>query len=215
MIGHVYAAGDRNGHVRLNAAEIALHFSVAPECLSRALKRLEKDERPGVVYLQNPSPGTRVSAVSFFSSTWSNAYANVGTPYGKVHRDFHYQCMFSAIAPLVETGCQRIRVENPSSGRPWRRDAYICLMEAVRNIQKSIHTRASVHLEPGTYDQRMVDELDRRQPDFDLQEHRPVGTCMSIFEGLNMRTIFVEVAKDALLAAGHTNSAAGYQGNLQ
>ena len=205
MIGHVYAAGDRNGNVRLNAAEIAMHFSVAPERLIRALERLEKDERPGVIYLQNPSQGTRVAAVSFLSSTWSNSYEKVGNPHGRVHRDFHYQCMFSAIAPLVEAGCQLIRVENPTSGRPWRRDAYICLMEAVRNIQKNMHTRASVHLEPGTYDQRMVDELDRRQPDFGMQEHRPVGTCMSIFEGLNMRTIFVEGARDALLAAGLTN----------
>jgi hypothetical protein len=47
----------------------------------------------------------------------------------------------------------------------------------------------------------MVEHLDRRESNFDMQDHRPVGINMYIFEGLNMRTVFVEKADDALNAS--------------
>lgn len=198
MIGHANAAGGRSGRSRLDAGAIAEYFSLPPGRLERALQTLETEDRPQIAILQNTVPGAKVSAVAFFSSVWSQSYAKVGTPYGKVHRDFHYQCLFSAIAALVEVGCERIRVEPPMSGYLWRRDAYICLLEVVRNIQKNMNRRATVHLEPGSYDARMVESLDRERDDHDMQEHRPVGTGMHIFEGLNMRTVFVEDSRTAL-----------------
>ena len=197
MIGHAYAAGDRNGLIRSNAGEIAKFFSVPPERLERALKNLESENRPQILLLQNLEPGAKVGAVTFFSSVWSKSYAKIGTPFGEVQRDFHYQCMFSAIAALVEVGCDCIRIENPMSGHLWRRDAYICLMEAFRNVQKNINQGITVHLEQGSYDEQMIKRLDYNQPDFNMQEHRPVGICMRLFEGLNMRTVFVESAKVA------------------
>lgn len=194
MIGYAHTAGDHLTRIRPNAGAIAEYFSVPSDRLKRALEILETEERPRIVLLQNTEPGANVGAATFFSSVWSKAYGNFGTPYGKVHRDFHYQCLFAAIAALVEAGCEHIRVENPMSGYPWRRDAYICLMEAFRNVQKNMNRRVSVCLEQGSCNERMVEHLDRNQPDYDMQEHRPVGICMHMFEGLNMRTVFVEKA---------------------
>ncbi len=198
MIGYAYAAGDRRGSVRANVGLIAEYFSLAPELLGRVLEYIETDERPQVVLLQNTVPEARVGAVTFFSSVWSKSYAKVGTAYGVVHRDFHYQCFFVAIAALVEVGCVRLRIENPMSEHPWKRDAYICLLEAVRNVRRNMNSQIAVHLESGTYEARMVQLLDGNELDFDLQVHRPVGVRMHIFEGLNMRTVFVEDALSAL-----------------
>jgi hypothetical protein len=150
-----------------------------------------------VVLLQNTAPEASVGAVTFYSSVWSKSYAKVGTAYGAVHRDSHYQCFFVTIAALVEVGCVRVRIENPMSECPWKRDAYICLLEAVRNVRRNMNAQVTVHLESGTYDARMVQLLDGNELDFDLQEHRPIGVRMHIFEGLNMRTVFVECTKDA------------------
>jgi hypothetical protein len=201
MIGHAYAAGNRHGVVRIKSSEIAKSFFRRPEVFEGALERLETHHHPGIILLQNPLPGAKVGGVAFYSSVWSKSYAVVGTPYGKVHRDFHYQCLFAAFSALVEIGCIQIRVEHPMSEYRWRRDAYICLLEAVRNIQKYMNPTARVHLERGSYSERMVEHLDRRESNFDMQDHRPVGINMYIFEGLNMRTVFVEKADDALNAS--------------
>jgi len=197
MIGYAYAAGDRRGSVRANAGKIAEYFSLAPGLLGRVMDHIETDERPQVVLLQNTAPEASVGAVTFYSSVWSKSYARVGAAYGAVHRDFHYQCFFVAIAALVEVGCVRVRIENPMSEHPWRRDAYICLLEAVRNVRSNMNPKMTVHLESGTYDARMVQQLDDNELDFDLQEHRPIGVSMHIFEGLNMRTVFVEKSEVA------------------
>src|ERR1017187_7335068 len=118
MIGHAYAAGDRNGLIRANACEIAEFFSVRPERLERALNNIESEDQPRILLLQNSAPGAKVGAVTFFSSVWSKSYLKIGSPFGEVQRDFHYQCIFSAITALVEVGCDRIRIENPMSGHP-------------------------------------------------------------------------------------------------
>ena len=198
MIGYAYAAGDRRGSVRVNAGQIAEYFSLAPGLLGRVMDHIETDERPQVVLLQNTAPEASVGAVTFYSSVWSKSYARIGTAYGTVYRDFHYQCFFVAIAALVEVGCVQVRMENPMSEHPWRRDAYICLLEAVRNVRRNMNPKVTVHLESGTYDARMVQRLDDNELDFDLQEHRPIGVNMHIFEGLNMRTVFVESARTTL-----------------
>jgi len=212
MIGHACAAGSRSGHIHPDAAAIAGNFSVRPDRLRRALETLETQDRPQIVILQNTEHGAKVAAVGFFSSVWSKSYAKVGTSYGKVRRDFHYQCLLAAISALVEIGCERIRVESSMSCHPWRRDAYICLLEVVRNIQKNMSRCATVHLELGSYEARMVESLDRERYDYDMQDHRPVGTGMRIFEGLNIRTVFVENARVALQNASpqSTYSAMGH-----
>ncbi len=199
--GRACTAGGRRGRARPDANAIAEYFAVSPARLERVLTILETGDQPQIAILQNTAPGAKVAAATFFSSVWSKSYVNVGTPYGKVHRDFHYQCLFSAIAALVEVGCESIRVEPPTSGHLWRRDAYICLLEVVRNIQKNMNRRVTVHLELGSYHALMVETLDRERDAYDMQEHRPVGTGMHIFEGLNMRTVFVQNAQRARIKA--------------
>jgi hypothetical protein len=197
MIGYAQTAGNHLMRIRSDAGVISEYFSVPSDRLKRALESIETEEKPRIILLQNMGANANIGAATFFSSVWSKAYGNLGTPYGKVHRDFHYQCLFVAIAALVEAGCEHIRVENPMSGYRWREDAYICLMEAFRNIQKNMNRRVSVYLEQGSYNERLVERLDRNQPDFDMQEHRPVGICMHMFEGLNMRTVFIEKAQSS------------------
>ena len=198
MLGNAHAAGRRTGCV--NADATADYFHVPRERLDRALRLLETSDRPEILLLQNPDPDANVSAATFFSSIWSNAYAKVGTPYGKVHRDFHYQLMFSALAALAETGCTRIQIANPMSGYLWRRDAYVCLLEATESVKKHL-AKVAIHLEKDSYAPQMPKDIDDHMARYDLQEHRPVGIGMHIFEGLNMRTVFVEKARDALRAA--------------
>ena len=183
-------------HVPLReAAEIADHFAVQPARLARAFRVLETSEQPEILLLQCPIPKPGVSAGVFFSSVWSTAYENFGNPYGRVHRDFHYQCLFCALATLVEVGCDRITVVNPMAGFPWRRDAYVCLMEATHNIQRNMNTDVVFNLQIGTYDPGMVKNVDANIADYGFQQHRPVGIHLYLLEGLNMRRVFVEKEK--------------------
>lgn len=198
MIGYAHAAGFRNGQIRNDIDEIAEYFSVSPDHLARAMEYLETEDRPEIFLLQSLSCEARIGAAVFFSSVWSKAYERVGTPYGRVHRDYHYQCLFSAMAMLVEVGCNRIRIENPMSGRLWRKDAYVCLLEAVESIRKHMNPAINVYLQTGTYDPRMPREVDVGMDVYDLQEHRPIGTHPHIFGGVNMRTVFVEKADVAM-----------------
>ena len=197
MMGYAHAAGYPKCCSRAGSESFAERFSVPWDRLERALVLLEAGHRPEILLLQHPKTEVKV-AVTFFSSVWSKAYEKVGTPYGKVHRDFHYQCLFAAMSALVEIGCTKIRVENPMSGHYWRKDAYVCLAEAVRNIQRLMNPSVFVHLEPGSYNEQMVKDVDDSQSAYNMQEHRPIGISMHLFEGLNMRTIFVERAEIAL-----------------
>lgn len=194
MIGHAYAARDRSRQIRGNAGEIARYFSVPPGRLEQALEAIESGDNAAILLLQSPPSKGTVDAVTFFSSVWSRAYEKVGTPYGKVHRDFHYQILFSAIAPLVEVGCDRIRVENPMSGYTWKKDAYVCLLEAFENVRAHMNPAVCVYLEVGSYNERMVTEVDRNRTEYRMQAHRPIGTHMHVSDGINMRTVFVERA---------------------
>jgi hypothetical protein len=181
--------------------EIARYFSIPEDRLTRAVALVESAERPEILLLQNPDQNAKVGAAVMFSSVWSKAYAQFGTPYGRVHRDFHYQVMFSALAALVEVGCDRMRIDHPMPGHQWRGDAYVCLLEATRNIRANMRRGLSVWLREGEYDPVMPKEIENRMLEFDLGEHRPVGISPHVFEGLNMRTVFVEKAVDALRKA--------------
>ena len=98
---------------------------------------------------------------------------------------------------LTEVGCDKIRFENLMSGHLWRKDAYICLMEAVENIRKHMNRNIAVHLSKGSYDPKMPREIDANMASYDMQKHRPVGLHPHIFEGFNMMTVFVESAETA------------------
>ena len=202
VIGYAHAAGTESG-VRDDLDLIAAYFSVSSDRLSRAAVLVETSEHPEILLLQNPNPDAKVAAVTLFSSVWSKSYASYGNPYGVVHRDFHYQVLFCALATLAEVGCDRIRVDHPMLGCPWRCDAYVRLLETTRNLQRNMNPKVAVFLQNGAYDPSMPKKVDSEADLFGIQDHRPVGMSPHMFEGLNMRTIFVEKARVALrFAAG-------------
>ncbi len=89
------------------------------------------------------------------------------------------------------------------SGYLWRKDAYICLLEAVENIRKHMNRDITVHLSEGSYYPKMPLKIDANMSSYNMQKHRPIGVCMHLFEGLNMRTVFVEKAEVALRNANN------------
>ena len=197
VLGYAHVAGFREGP-RHDAGTIAGYFRIPEDRFVRAMSLIESSDRPEVLLLQNPDHEAKVGAVVLYPSVWSKAYSCVGTPYGRVHRDFHYQVMFSAIAAISEAGCDRIRIDNPMPGHQWRRDAYMCLVEATRSIRAHMGSQISVWLKENEYDPAMPEEVDAGIAKFNLQEHRPVGISPHIFEGMNMRTVFVETCEEAL-----------------
>lgn len=197
MHGYAHAGGFRDGP-RPDIEAIARYFSVSREKLAMVAALIESADDPKILLLQNQNLEAKVGAAVLYSSTWSYSYSKFGTPYGIVHRDFHYQVMFSALAALAEVGCDRMQIESPMPGRPWRTDAYICLLEATKNIRANMGKDMSVWLLEGEYDRAVIEAVDHGIASFSLQEHRPVGISPYIFEGLNMRTVFVEKAADAL-----------------
>lgn len=201
MLGYAHAAGLREGP-RNDAGNIAQYFGMPEDRVVRAAGMMESADRPEILLLQNPDPEAKVGAAVLYPSVWSKAYSRFGNPYGRVNRDFHYQVMFSALAALAEVGCNRMRFDNPMPGRPWRRAAYVCLLEATRNIRAHLGGEISVWLREDEYDPAMPREVDAGMAQYDLQEHRPVGISPHIHEGINMRTVFVERAEEALRKAG-------------
>jgi hypothetical protein len=191
MIGYAHPAGDNNG-VRTDIEQIASYFSVNANGLTKAALHAESAEHAEIVLLQNPTKEAKVQAAAIYSSAWSRSYLKGGNPYGAVWRDFHYQVMFSSIAALVETGCDRIRMDNPVPGQLWRRDAYVCLLEATQNIKRYMNTDVLVFLQEGSYAASMPTEVDQDKTQFRLNDHRPVGISPHIFGSLNLRTVFIE-----------------------
>lgn len=194
MLGYAHAAGFREGP-RNDAGTIARYYGIPEDRVVRAAGLIESADRPKILLLQNPNLEAKVGAAVLYPSVWSKAYSRFGNPYGRVHRDFHYQVIFSALAALAEVGCKRMRFENPMSGRPWRRDAYVCLPEATRNIRAHMRGKVSVCLREDEYDPATLREVDVGMAQYDLQEHRPVGISPHIHKGMNMRTVFVERAE--------------------
>ena len=200
MLGYAHPAGFRGGP-RNDAGTIARYFGMPEDRVARAAALIESSDDPEVLLLQNTDPAARVRAAVLYPSVWSKAYSRFGTPYGKVHRDYHYQVMFSALAALAEVGCDRMRCDSPMPGCPWRREAYVCVLEATRNIRAHMGGKISVWLREDEHDPSMPREVDASIARYDLQEHRPVGISPHLHEGMNMRTVFVEKAEDALSMA--------------
>lgn len=193
MIGYAHAVGPHK-HSQLDAGLIARYFSVDEDSVSRAISLIVSAESPEILLIQNSNLDDKVQAAVVYPSIWSHAYSRIANPYGRVHRDFHYQVMFVALASLAEVGCKQIRIDNPAPERQWRKDAYICLSEASRNIQIHMGSEISIFLKHGQFDPKRSRELDAAIERFDLQAHRPVGISPYIFEGLNMKRVFIENA---------------------
>lgn len=202
IIGMLHSAGMFQGRPRPDIPAIADYFSINPGRLTRLLKELESGPRPQLLLLQNPSPEAKTRAAVFMSSVWSRSYAKLGNPLGDVHRDFHYQCLFSGTQFLVEVGCTHIRIENPLSGYVWQKDALICLFEAFDNIKRDVNPVIRLGLQEGTYDESMLSDIDTLRVTYRFEDHRPIGISPHIHDGLNMRTIFVEKRESALSMAG-------------
>jgi len=120
MIGYAHAAGTREG-IRDDIRVIAQYFSVEENRLHEALLHIQKARRPEILLLQNPNQEAKVTAASFYSSAWSRAYSSIANPVGQVHRDYHYQVIFTALAALAEVGCKQMRVDHPTLGEMWTR----------------------------------------------------------------------------------------------
>lgn len=175
-------------------SSVGEYFDVDLARLTRILKVIESSERPQIVLLQKHSPSGFARNACLVSSAWSTSYGALANPHWTVHRDFHYQCLFAAMAMLVDCGCERLRVGNLLCGEQWRRDAYLCLVEAVGNLRRLMRPDIEVFLEPRSHETAMVEEVDRTAGDFDMQEHRPIGINFHLLEGLNAAKIFIEPA---------------------
>lgn len=183
-------------------------FPYPQATLARALAYAETAERPQVLLLRRPAPEREAAAMTFFSSGWSKSYAALANPFGRTHRDFHYQVFFVALQTLAAAGCTRIRVDSPMRDRTWRWDAYVCLLEAVKNVRAHVG-KVDVFLGEGTYDPRLPKAIEARVAEYHLQPHRPVGIHPGVFEGLPMTTVFVETATVALAMDRAHGPAAG------
>jgi len=192
------AGGSKPGEASGIGEWLAGFSNVDNQKIARALAHIESAKFPEILLLQNASPNLQPAAVTVVSSVWSTGYSALNLPWGKVHRDFHYQMFFCGIGMLVEAGCRKIQVERLMPGHAWRRDAYICLREAVSTIQRLIDPDIEFFLRKGTYQPDMIEEVDAHLESFGFHSHRPIGIHPHLFEGLNMRRVVVERAEIAI-----------------
>jgi len=192
MPSHLESAqsGYRQGYL----SSVGEYFDVDLAKLTRILKVIESSDKPRIVLLQQQARDGVARNACFVSSAWSKSYGALANPYWTVHRDFHYQWLFGAMAMLVDCGCERLRVGNLLCGEQWRRDAYLCQVEAVGNIRRLMRSDIEVFLELRSHETAMVEEVDRTAGDFDMQEHRPIGINFQLLEGLNAAKLFIEPA---------------------
>ena len=142
--------------------------------------------------LQNPEATGDVKAACFVSSFWSRSYKLLHCPSEKIHRDFHYQCLFTAMQILAEVGCNVFRAGNLMSGYLWQRDALVCLLEALRNIRSLVNPDFSVELEIGSYDRNMVEYVTANLSQFNPEAHRPIRVTPYVREGFSMHRIVLK-----------------------
>ncbi len=181
-------------------SSIARHFSIDVGKLRRVFFHLETGQFPEIVLLQNPDPSAEVQAACFVSSVWSRSYKLEPISRDEIHRDFHYQCLFTAMRFLADVGCTMIRVENLMTNCMWQRGAYICLIEAWRNVRKYVNPDVKIQLRDCAYDPAMVEGVTRSFNSDDLNDHRPIAMCPYVMEGLNMSRIFLR-PQNALVSA--------------
>ena len=190
--GHIQAAcWGKDSFSEYHLSSIASYYRVDVERLRGLLAFLEGSERPEIALLQNPAATGEIRAICFVSSVWSRSYKLLRCPSEQVHRDFHYQCLFTSMELLAEVGCSVFRVESLRSGFFWQRDAFICLLEAWRNVTKLVSPNCNVQLIDETFEKEMVDEVTRNLGKYGPEDHRPIGMAPYIREGFNMHRIFL------------------------
>jgi hypothetical protein len=167
------------------------YFSVSPNKLAEMFKYIESQDLPTLMVIQKENATDGVSAACVVSSAWSKSYLKIANPYGKVHRDYHYQVLFLAMATLVEVGCDQIRIEDLRGGLPWRPDAYICLREALVNVRALCSQNLKISLIESYLNSRVMNGLDHKLSNYNFESHRPIGMNLSIENGLNIRKIFL------------------------
>lgn len=172
-------------------ASMAKHFGLATNRLTRVLFYLEECEKPEIALVQNTDINAEIHAACFVSSAWSVSYK--GQPFSRkhIHRDFYYQCLFTAMQLLAEVGCTLIGVENLTTGYKWDRDAYICLIEAWRNVQKYVNSDVKIQLQDVSYDRSTAETIYSTLSSLTLNDHRPIAMHPYVMEGLNMSRIFL------------------------
>ncbi len=177
------------GDEYLSSAAHHFHRDVAR--LRRVLAHLEEYERPEVALLQNPDRDAGVQAACFVSSAWSSSYQRLGCPSEQIHRDFHYQCFFTAMQVLSDVGCTAIQVESLATGRMWRPNAVTCLHEAWKNVRRYVNPDVTILLMEGSFDQATMDAVEWNLKHCTLEEHRPIAMSPYVREGLNLHRIFL------------------------
>lgn len=190
--GSVHPAGMKGSQYSEEyCISIARHFGTDVDRLRRILYHLEECDRPEIVLLQNQDSGAEVQAACFASSVWSHSYKRQPIPHEEIQRDFHYQCQFTALQLLAEVGCTSVRIENLTTGYKWHRDAYICLIEAWKNVRRYVNPSIRIQLLDGSYDQSMVDEVTQSAGSIVMNDHRPIAITLYVMDGLNMAKIWL------------------------
>ena len=190
--GRIHPAGMKGSMLSEEyCTSIAKHFGTDADRLKRVLLHLEECDRPEIALLQNSDAGAEVQATCFVSSAWSCSYKNQPIPHDEIQRDFHYQCQFMALQLLADVGCTLVGIENLKAGYMWHRDAYICLLEAWKNIKKYVNSNIRIQLLDGSYDQSMVDEVTQTSSSIVMNDHRPIAVTLYVMEGLNMAKIWL------------------------
>lgn len=192
MKGCIHVAGDRNGSYSADyLAPMARYFDVDENKLADMFNYIEEAELPTLMLIQKAGDISSLAASCVISSAWSKSYEKVGNPYGRIHRDYHYQILFSAMAALAEIGCEELRVESLCSGFSWKRDAYICLREAWTNIRKYVNPKLKISLQSDALSDVMFHLVNMDLEKYGLEAHRPIGIHMYIENGFNFRKIFL------------------------
>ena len=190
--GRIHPAGMKGSMLSEEyCTSIAKHFGTDADRLKRVLLHLEECDRPEIALLQNSDAGAEVQATCFVSSAWSCSYKNQPIPHDEIQRDFHYQCQFMALQLLADVGCTLVGIENLKAGYIWHRDAYICMLEAWKNIKKYVNSNIRIQLLDGSYDQSMVDEVTQTSSSIVMNDHRPIAVTLYVMEGLNMAKIWL------------------------
>lgn len=176
-----------------HVGQFASYFGIDKTATYYACRDLETLPYPQIVILQNEDSDGEISAACFVSSTTSRSYRRLASPNGRIHRDFHYQCFFTALNLLIEVGCTHIRLKSLRPDEKWLQDSYVCFMEARRNLiarwQKDI--RFEIELFDG--DRERLGFISENIEEFQLNFHRAIYSNLEITHGLNVTTIYPDI----------------------
>lgn len=178
-----------NDHV----AQFSTYFGIYPASLRYIYRELESLPYPRIVLLQNPKRDADISAACFVSSTLSKSYLRLGSPNGRVHRDFHYQCFYTAMNLLIEVNCSQIRTKSLRPDGAWLKDSYICLLEARRNLMTRWQKSLVIETQIADEDRACFSFMSSNIESFEFEKHRHIYASPSISHGLNVITVYPDL----------------------